>query len=37
MFRQRQLSGSFDLKKSFNNGDIIREGNNFEEILVSML
>jgi hypothetical protein len=36
LFRQRQLSGSLDFKTTFNNGDIIREGNNFDEILVSM-
>ena len=33
MFKGRQLSGSIDLKTAFNNADIIRDGNNFDEIL----
>lgn len=36
MFKGRQLSGSIDLKTAFNNGDIIREGNNFDEILAGL-
>ena len=36
MFRGEIFSGMFDLKDTFNNGDITREGNNFEEILAGM-
>ena len=36
MFKGRQLSGVIDLKTVFNNGDVIREGNNFDEILAGL-
>ena len=36
MFKGRQLSGSIDLKTAFNNADIIRQGNNFDEILAGL-
>ena len=36
MFKGRQLSGAIDLKTAFNNADIIREGNNFDEILAGL-
>ena len=36
MFKGRQLSGVIDLKTAFNNADIIREGNNFDEILAGL-
>ena len=36
MFKGRQLSGAIDLKTTFNNADIIREGNNFDEILAGL-
>ena len=36
MFKGRQLSGLIDLKTAFNNADIIREGNNFDEILAGL-
>ena len=36
MFKGRQFSGSFDLKTTFNNPDIVRAGNNFDEILAGL-
>ena len=36
MFKGRQLSGVIDLKTAFNTADIIREGNNFDEILAGL-
>ena len=36
MFNGHQLSGLIDLKTAFNNADIIREGNNFDEILAGL-
>lgn len=36
MFRGSTFSGMFDLKTAFNNGDITRQANNFEEILAGM-
>ena len=36
MFKERTLSGILDLKDSFNSGDIVRMGNNFDEILAGL-
>jgi len=36
MFKERTLSGTLDLKDNFNSGDIVRMGNNFDEILAGL-
>jgi hypothetical protein len=36
MFKERSLTGVLDLKEVFNNADIIRDGNNFDEILAGL-
>ena len=36
MYKERQISGVMDLKSTFNNGDVIRMSNNFDEILAGL-
>ena len=36
MFKERILTGTMDLKDTFNNGDIVREGTMFDEILAGL-
>ena len=36
MFKGSKLSGEMDLKTVFNDANIIREGNNFDEILAGL-
>jgi hypothetical protein len=36
MFKERILTGALRLKDTFNNGDMIREGDMFDEILAGL-
>lgn len=36
MFKGRRISGVMDLKTTFNNGDVIRTSDNFDDILAGL-
>ena len=36
MFKGLRLTGSLNLKEVFNNGDILRNGDNFDEIMAGL-
>jgi hypothetical protein len=36
MFKNLKLSGSLSLKDVFNNAEVMREGNNFDEIVAGL-